>query len=114
MIRQFWLFFGQFLSPFNRFSRTEGIPQTLEEILDELFKSMLDFPGGAKVNYYFYTAFQRLWKAGVRDDFLTLKNAYPGYGVWVRISLDPRESKNVLERLIKLRKSQNLSENHRT
>lgn len=55
----------------------------MEEILDELFKSMLDFPSGAKVNYYFYTAFQELWKAGIRDDFLTLRNTYPGYGVWV-------------------------------
>ena len=58
----------------------------MEEILDELFKSMLDFPSGAKVNYYFYTAFQELWKAGIRDDFLTLRNTYPGYGVWVRQS----------------------------
>lgn len=58
----------------------------MEEILDELFKSMLDFPGGAKVNYYFYTAFQELWKAGIRDDFLTLRNTYPGYEVWVKQS----------------------------
>ena len=42
-----------------------------------------EFSGKAKVNQYFYTAFNDLWTAGIKDDFLTLKNANPGYELWV-------------------------------
>ena len=43
----------------------------------------VDFPGGGKVSHYFYNAFLQVWNGGVKDDYLTYKNKYPDYEVWI-------------------------------
>lgn len=42
------------------------------------------FPGGGHVCSYFYQAFLDLWNGGIRDDFLSAKNANPEYELWAR------------------------------
>lgn len=55
----------------------------LQIVLDALAFKKTDFPGGGSVSYYFYMAFKELWDGGMRDDFLSLRNQYPDYDVWV-------------------------------
>jgi predicted lipase len=42
-----------------------------------------EFGGKAKVNHYFYNAFNDLWTSGIKDDFLSLKNKNPNYELWI-------------------------------
>ena len=35
------------------------------------------------MNKYFLDGFNDVWNAGMKDDFLTLKNKNPGYELWV-------------------------------
>uniref|UniRef100_A0A7E4W0Y4 Lipase_3 domain-containing protein n=1 Tax=Panagrellus redivivus TaxID=6233 RepID=A0A7E4W0Y4_PANRE len=56
--------------------------QVIEEA-GSIFKQMEDSIIGGKVNSYFYKAFQTLWTDGLRDSFLTAKNACPSYEIWV-------------------------------
>ena len=61
---------------------------TLNEVVVEVLEALLDKPvvpfvGGGYVLSYFLDAFHLLWNNGVKDDFLTLKNANPGYEIWV-------------------------------
>jgi hypothetical protein len=51
-----------------------------------MFKNKTNFVGGGTVNLYFYQAFLDIWNGGMRDDFLTLKNANPGFELWVRLT----------------------------
>uniref|UniRef100_A0A914EHC4 Fungal lipase-like domain-containing protein n=1 Tax=Acrobeloides nanus TaxID=290746 RepID=A0A914EHC4_9BILA len=62
---------------------SSGFSQFAEEVIYELFKSKTSFVGGGTVNLYFYQAFLDIWNGGMRDDFLTLKNANPGFELWV-------------------------------
>jgi len=57
--------------------------EVLEEVLDEVFKNRTPFPGGGSVSAYFYQAFLDIWNGGVKDDFLTLKNANPDFELWI-------------------------------
>ena len=51
--------------------------------MDELLDPPSPFVGGGGVNKYFLDGFNDVWNAGMRNDFLTLKNANPDYDVWV-------------------------------
>ncbi|CAJ0920297.1 unnamed protein product, partial [Mesorhabditis belari] len=53
------------------------------EVLDILFGKQRVFPGGAKVADFFYDAFLNLWNSGIKDDFLTLRQQYPDYEIWI-------------------------------
>ncbi|CAJ0939757.1 unnamed protein product, partial [Mesorhabditis belari] len=64
------------------FRGTDAVLQLIEE-LEEAFKAQVPFPAGGNVNLYFYNAFLDVWNGGMKDDFLTLKNQYPGYALWV-------------------------------
>lgn len=57
--------------------------QVLEEFIDEVFSNRTNFIGVGSVSVYFWTAFQQVWSGGLKDDFLSLKNANPGYELWV-------------------------------
>jgi hypothetical protein len=55
-----------------------------QEVIDAIFeKPILAFGGKGKVLHYFLTAFTDVWNGGMKDDFLSLKNANPGYELWV-------------------------------
>uniref|UniRef100_A0AC35FXZ5 Fungal lipase-like domain-containing protein n=1 Tax=Panagrolaimus sp. PS1159 TaxID=55785 RepID=A0AC35FXZ5_9BILA len=56
--------------------------QVIEEA-GSIFNKLDPFIVGGKVNSYFYNAFLKLWNAGIRDDFLKLKNANPTFELWV-------------------------------
>ncbi|CAJ0939802.1 unnamed protein product, partial [Mesorhabditis belari] len=43
----------------------------------------LIFPGGGMVAEFFYSAFLGIWNGGMKDDFLSLRNSYPDYQIWV-------------------------------
>ncbi|CAJ0933546.1 unnamed protein product, partial [Mesorhabditis belari] len=53
------------------------------ETIDILFGKQLTFPGGSKVADFFYNAFLKLWNAGIKDDYLTLRQQNPNAEVWV-------------------------------
>uniref|UniRef100_A0AC35EUN0 Fungal lipase-like domain-containing protein n=1 Tax=Panagrolaimus sp. PS1159 TaxID=55785 RepID=A0AC35EUN0_9BILA len=36
-----------------------------------------------KVAEYFYNSFSDIWNHGMKDDFYTLKNKYPGFSVFI-------------------------------
>uniref|UniRef100_A0A0N5C190 Lipase_3 domain-containing protein n=1 Tax=Strongyloides papillosus TaxID=174720 RepID=A0A0N5C190_STREA len=64
------------------FRGSEGNLQILLEGSDALFSRKVSFVTGGKVCHYFNKAFYDMWNGGLRDDFLTLKNQYPGYEFW--------------------------------
>jgi hypothetical protein len=41
------------------------------------------FPGGGTVSKFWYNAFLVTWNGGLRDAFLSSKNAYANYELWV-------------------------------
>ena len=51
--------------------------------LSGAYNTLVNFPGGGKVNEYYHSAFRYLWEGGFRDDFLYFKNKYPTYEVRV-------------------------------
>ena len=54
------------------------------ELVDALMQTpVVAFDGKAKVLEYFLTAFNDLWYGGIKDDFLTMKNSYPDYELWI-------------------------------
>uniref|UniRef100_A0AC34R0X9 Fungal lipase-like domain-containing protein n=1 Tax=Panagrolaimus sp. JU765 TaxID=591449 RepID=A0AC34R0X9_9BILA len=57
--------------------------QILEEGLQELLDPPSPFIGGGGVNKYFLDGFNKLWNAGMKNDFISLKNGNPGYELWV-------------------------------
>ncbi|CAJ0938884.1 unnamed protein product, partial [Mesorhabditis belari] len=65
------------------FRGTDAFLQLIEEVDDGLWKAKVPFPAGGNVNLYFYNAFLDVWNGGMKDDFLSLKNQYPGYALWV-------------------------------
>jgi hypothetical protein len=56
-----------------------------EELNDEqlYYNFTTSFPGGGTVDYFYYNGFLTLWNNGMRDAFLSQKNKYPSYEVWV-------------------------------
>uniref|UniRef100_A0A914PCB5 Fungal lipase-like domain-containing protein n=1 Tax=Panagrolaimus davidi TaxID=227884 RepID=A0A914PCB5_9BILA len=65
------------------FRGSQGSEVAMEVIDGLLMKPVAPFSGGGNVNEYFINAFDMLWLGGLKDDFLTLKNANPGYVVWI-------------------------------
>ncbi|CAJ0960616.1 unnamed protein product, partial [Mesorhabditis belari] len=63
------------------FRGTSRDSQLVIEILDAI-KEMTPFGGGG-VAYYFYKGFMSVWNGGLKDDFLTLRQQYPDYEIWV-------------------------------
>ncbi|CAJ0946581.1 unnamed protein product, partial [Mesorhabditis belari] len=53
------------------------------EILSILFEKQAQFPGGGLVAEFFYRTFFNIWNAGMKDDFLTLRQKFPDYQVWI-------------------------------
>lgn len=43
----------------------------------------LSFPGGGTVSQFYYNGFLITWKSGLRDAFLSAKNTYPSYELWI-------------------------------
>jgi hypothetical protein len=55
-----------------------------QEVIDAIIERPISaFGGKGKVLDYFLTAFTDVWKNGMKDDFLSLKNANPEYELWV-------------------------------
>uniref|UniRef100_A0AC34Q263 Fungal lipase-like domain-containing protein n=1 Tax=Panagrolaimus sp. JU765 TaxID=591449 RepID=A0AC34Q263_9BILA len=65
------------------FRGSNGALQITNEVIDELLDPPSPFVGGGGVNKYFLDAFNKIWNAGMKDDFNTVKNSNPGYEVWV-------------------------------
>uniref|UniRef100_A0A1I7Z1D7 Lipase_3 domain-containing protein n=1 Tax=Steinernema glaseri TaxID=37863 RepID=A0A1I7Z1D7_9BILA len=55
----------------------------LNQIMDQINFEHEKFVGGGKCGQWFINTFNALWNAGVKDNFLTARNKYPGYQVWV-------------------------------
>ncbi|CEF59466.1 Lipase, class 3 family-containing protein [Strongyloides ratti] len=53
------------------------------EVIETLFDKKESFPSGGGVSRYFYDAWSLVWNGGLRDAFLTAKNKYADYDVWV-------------------------------
>uniref|UniRef100_A0AC34G7W5 Fungal lipase-like domain-containing protein n=1 Tax=Panagrolaimus sp. ES5 TaxID=591445 RepID=A0AC34G7W5_9BILA len=82
-----------------------------QEVIDAIIVLPIsEFSGKAKVNQYFYDAFNDLWNAGIKNDFLSLKNANPGYELWITghslgqpyLECDEDESKNCSDSVLDL------------
>ncbi|KAK0411916.1 hypothetical protein QR680_005915 [Steinernema hermaphroditum] len=65
------------------FRGSQGVTQLLMEADKTIFTKKVAFIGGGNVSEYFFNAFNLLWVNGVKDDFLSLRNKYPDYEVWV-------------------------------
>ncbi|KHJ91942.1 triacylglycerol lipase [Oesophagostomum dentatum] len=65
------------------FRGTDGFLQLMEEADKSVFKSQVSWIAGGKVSKYFNDAFMDMWNGGMKDDFNTLRQQYPGYQVWV-------------------------------
>lgn len=65
------------------FRGNPGFLQFVIEGIETIFKDKTPFIAGGKVSEYFYNGFDLLWTGGMRDDFLSLKNKYPSYQLWV-------------------------------
>ncbi|CAI4224361.1 unnamed protein product [Auanema sp. JU1783] len=65
------------------FRGTDRFLQLITESNQAIFKDKIVWPAGGKVSKYFYDAFMDVWTKGMKDDFLSLKNANPTYQVWV-------------------------------
>jgi hypothetical protein len=65
------------------FRGSEDAEITMEVVDAITVLPISEFSGKAKVNQYFYDAFNDIWNAGLKNDFLSLKNANPGYEVWI-------------------------------
>ncbi|CAJ0946364.1 unnamed protein product, partial [Mesorhabditis belari] len=64
------------------FRGSEGTEVPME-VLSVLFEKQAQFPGGGLVAEFFYRAFLGIWNAGMKDDFLTLRQQFPDYQVWI-------------------------------
>uniref|UniRef100_A0AC34RQR6 Fungal lipase-like domain-containing protein n=1 Tax=Panagrolaimus sp. JU765 TaxID=591449 RepID=A0AC34RQR6_9BILA len=65
------------------FRGSQGFLQILSEGGESVFGKKVTSPIGGGVSEYFYNAFDQIWNAGMKNDFITLKNQYPGYKIWV-------------------------------
>jgi len=65
------------------FRGTTETTQFIEEAIDEIFDAPSPFIGGGGVNKYFLDGFNSIWNGGMKNDFLTLKNKYSDYILWV-------------------------------
>jgi len=65
------------------FRGSQGFLQLLTEVDQTLLAPKVAFVGGGNVSKYFNDAYQILWDAGLRNDFLTLKAANPTYELWI-------------------------------
>jgi len=62
---------------------SQGFLQLVSEGAESLLAHKVPFVAGGNVSQYFYDAFDKLWTAGMRDDFLSLKNQNPTYDLWI-------------------------------
>jgi hypothetical protein len=65
------------------FRGSAGFLQLVSEGVDSIFTKKTVSPIGGDVSEYFYNAYQKLWDAGMKNDFLSLKNSFPDYEVWI-------------------------------
>ncbi|VDL72702.1 unnamed protein product [Nippostrongylus brasiliensis] len=49
----------------------------------DLLILVVPWVAGGSVSKYFYNAFNAVWTAGIKDDFLSLKSKYPDYELWI-------------------------------
>ena len=66
-----------------KFRGSETLDQILMQAGGAALIPITSFPGGGNLNQYFLQGFNRVWSDGMKDDFLTLKNTYTDYEVWV-------------------------------
>uniref|UniRef100_A0AC35TS19 Lipase_3 domain-containing protein n=1 Tax=Rhabditophanes sp. KR3021 TaxID=114890 RepID=A0AC35TS19_9BILA len=52
------------------------------EVIETVFEKQVPFLSGG-VSHYFYHAFTLLWDSGLKDAFLSAKNSYPTYQVFI-------------------------------
>uniref|UniRef100_A0A1I7Z274 Lipase_3 domain-containing protein n=1 Tax=Steinernema glaseri TaxID=37863 RepID=A0A1I7Z274_9BILA len=64
------------------FRGTTEFMQIIQEGVETIFGAEA-FIAGGYVSHYFYEAFKAVWRGGLQDDFLALRNKYPDYEVWV-------------------------------
>uniref|UniRef100_A0A1I7Z1E2 Lipase_3 domain-containing protein n=1 Tax=Steinernema glaseri TaxID=37863 RepID=A0A1I7Z1E2_9BILA len=64
------------------FRGTNQFLQLIQEAVNTVFDPE-PFIAGGYVSRYFYEAFKSVWRGGLKDDFLALRNKYPDYEVWV-------------------------------
>lgn len=65
------------------FRGTVGETQLVVESLTTLLKDRTPWIAGGKVSSYFYSAFFKLWDAGIKDDFTELAQANPTYDLYI-------------------------------
>uniref|UniRef100_A0AC34RGB6 Fungal lipase-like domain-containing protein n=2 Tax=Panagrolaimus sp. JU765 TaxID=591449 RepID=A0AC34RGB6_9BILA len=65
------------------FRGTEGFLQLVSEGVETVFDKKVTSAIGGGISEYFFNGFNMIWNAGMKNDFITLKNQYPGYKIWV-------------------------------
>uniref|UniRef100_A0A0N4Z5H9 Lipase_3 domain-containing protein n=1 Tax=Parastrongyloides trichosuri TaxID=131310 RepID=A0A0N4Z5H9_PARTI len=65
------------------FRGSSGFLQLAQEASGEIFSKPTPFFTGGSVSPYFLKAFNSVWNGGLRDSFLSLKNKYPSYKIFV-------------------------------
>lgn len=64
-------------------SGTSGFLQLVIEVGQTAFTSARDSPVGGKASSYFLDIFNKVWKNGLYEELLALKQQYPSYQLWV-------------------------------
>ncbi|TKR87344.1 hypothetical protein L596_011755 [Steinernema carpocapsae] len=65
------------------FRGSQGVMQLIMEADQSIFQKKVKYIAGGQVSKYFFDAYNLLWTGGMKDDFLTMRNKYPSYQVWV-------------------------------
>ncbi|KAK0421202.1 hypothetical protein QR680_015108 [Steinernema hermaphroditum] len=64
------------------FRGTQSFLQIIQEGIDTITKPER-FSAGGYVSGYFYNAYKAVWYGGLKNDFLSLRNRYPDYELWL-------------------------------
>ncbi|CAI4222496.1 unnamed protein product [Auanema sp. JU1783] len=65
------------------FKGTQGAAQLILESEETIFANHTAWVAGGTVSKYFSDGFFTLWNHGLKEDYLSLKNKYPDYQLWI-------------------------------
>lgn len=65
------------------FRGTSSFIQLLLETGETILKQQMPSPIGGKVGYYYQQVFTLLWTNGLSDDYVSLRQRFPNYKIWL-------------------------------
>lgn len=60
--------------------------QIIHEIEGVIFHEQVRFFKMGLVSKYFYDSYNKIWTSGMHADLLVLRERYPSYQIWVRLT----------------------------